>query len=224
MSTPMLIFNINLIEIAFVLLAMWTIYVVVEVLRRYNILRGEVARKSIHIGVGILFACLPIFMNRREIFATAALFFIAMVLLSGMFKLFKAYEDVSRWTIGQFLYPLGIMIVVFLFSDLHIYSFAVLVLALSDAAAAIIGTKFGDFHYHFFGGDKTIAGSLAFFTVTLTLLTIYVFSYGQVNTVTLIMIPVSAWFLTGVEAMFAGGFDNLAIPVFAALILSAFTV
>lgn len=218
----MTFFHVNLLSIAFVLLAMWSIYLVVEVLRRSNILKGELARKSIHIGVGILFASLPLFMNRREIFATAAIFFLAMVILSGVLKLFSAYEDVSRWTIGQFLYPVGIMAVLFMFSDLHIYTFAVLILALADAAAALVGTKFGDIHYHFFGGNKTIAGSLAFFTVTLSLLTIFTFSFGTVTPLVLIMIPVSAWFLTGVEAVFAGGFDNLAIPVFAALILNAF--
>lgn len=220
----MIILGINLFHIAFVLLAMWSIYVITEVLRRSNIIRGELARKSIHIGVGILFASLPLFMNRREIFVTTALFFVAMIVLSGVLKLFKAYEDVSRWTIGQFLYPLGIIIVVFLFRDLRIYSFSVLILALADAAAALIGTKFGDVHYHFFGGDKTITGSLAFFTVTLVLVTIFAFSYGHPNTLALVMLPVTAWFLTGVEAVFAGGFDNLAIPVFAALILNAFMI
>jgi phytol kinase len=218
------ILGINLINIVFVLLAMWTIYVVVEVLRRNNILRGELARKSIHIGIGLLFASLPFFMNRREIFAVTAIFFVGMVVLSGMMKLFTAYEDVSRWTIGQFLYPLGVMMVVLMSSDPYIYSFSILILALADAAAALVGTRFGDTHYHFFGGDKTIAGSLAFFTVTLTLITIYVFSHGELSPVALVMIPVSAWFLTGVEALIAGGFDNLAIPVFAALILNAFTV
>ncbi len=220
----MIILGVSLIKILFVMLAMWSIYVIVEVLRRADILRGELARKSIHIGVGILFACLPLFMNRREIFATAAIFFLAMVILSGVLKLFSAYEDVSRWTIGQFLYPLGIMTVVFMFRDPHIYTFSVLILALADAAAALIGTRFGDFHYHFFGGDKTIAGSLAFFTVTLLLLTLFVFSYGEPSSLALIMIPFSAWFLTGIEAVFARGFDNLAIPIFAALILNAFTV
>lgn len=218
------ILGVSPLNIIFALLAMWTVYVVVEVLRRADILRGELARKSIHIGIGLVFAALPLFMNRREIFLIAAIFFVAMVLLSGMFKLFTAYEDVSRWTIGQFLYPLGIMFVVLLFDDLKIFSFSVLILALADAAAALVGTRFGEMHYHFFGGDKTIAGSLAFFTITLTIITIYVFSFGAVTPLALVMIPVSAYFLTAVEALIAGGFDNLAIPIFAAMILNAFTV
>jgi len=220
----MTILGISPLTIVFVLLAMWSIYVVVEVLRRTNVLHGELARKSIHIGIGLLFASLPLFMNRREIFATAAFFFIAMVLMSGVFKLFTAYEDVTRWTIGQFLYPLGIMLVLFLFSDPYVYSFSILILALADAAAALVGKAYGDFHYHFLGGDKTIIGSLAFFSVTLAIITIYVFSHGEVTPLTLAMIPISAWFLTGIEALIAGGFDNLAIPLFAALILNAFTV
>jgi len=220
----MIILGVSLLKIAFVMLAMWSIYVLIEVLRRNNIVYGELARKSIHIGIGVLFACLPLFMNRREIFATAAIFFLAMVLLSGVLKLFSAYEDVTRWTIGQFLYPLGIMLVIFFFDDPYIYSFAVLILALADAAAALVGTAFGQIHYHFLGGDKTIIGSLAFFTVTLTIITIFVFSFGSVSPLALVMIPISAWFLTGIEALIAGGFDNLAIPLFAALILNAFTV
>ncbi len=220
----MVIYGVNILSIVFVLLMMWSIYLVVEVMRRHDIVRGELARKSIHIGIGLLFAFMPLFMNRREMFATAALFFVAMVVLSGFLKLFSAYEDVSRWTIGQFLYPLGVMLIIYFFEDTKIYSFSVLILALADAAAAIAGHYFGVLHYHILGGNKTILGSVAFFTVSLTIITVYVFSFTEVTLLALIMIPVSAWFLTGVEAVLAGGFDNLAIPVLSALILSAFSI
>jgi phytol kinase len=216
------ILGISVIKIVFVLLLLWTVYLIVEIFRRSGKVHGELARKCIHIGVGLVLATLPVFMRRREILATNAVFLVGMIVFSGLLHWFKAYEDVRRWTLGQFFYPIGVSLVAVFFADPYVYSYAVLVLAISDGAAAIFGTAFGRKHYHLLGGDKTWIGSLAFFLTCATILATYVVLLGQISPLAIAMIPVAAWFLAGVEGVFAGGFDNLAVPVAAAFILQSF--
>jgi phytol kinase len=134
--------------------------------------------------------------------------------------MFHRYEDVGRWTIGQFLYPLSLMLVVLFFRDLTVYSFAVLVLALSDGFAAVIGKTFGRRKYYVPGGYKTFIGSMTFFLITFTLLCVYLILETNAGVIALIPAVVYAAFLTIVEGGIAGGFDNLAVPLVTAVLLS----
>jgi dolichol kinase len=200
-------------------LVFWVIYIIVEALRRYGYVQGEAGRKAIHIGIGIFIASMPVFATRTEIIVVNGLFFLGLLALSGL-KLIKAYEDVDRWTIGQFLYPLSIIMSAFLFEDALVFSFAVLELALADGFAALIGKKFGENSvYHIPGGIKTFVGSATFFVVTLALILTYASIESDFTPLLGVTIVGGAFTLTVVEGIIAAGFDNLALPVLMGVIL-----
>ena len=208
------------------------IYIAVDGVARLGHIRGEYGRKAIHITVGIFAASFPIFMNRTEIFIFHGMFFVFIVgmsLAADVFKTqpwavrfkpgqlladaFDRYEDVSRWTIGQFLYPLSLMLVVLFFNDLLIYSFSVLVLALADGFAAVIGKPFGKKIYYVPGGQKSVIGSLTFFLITFTLMCVYLMIVTDAGAIALIPAVIYATVLTIIEGGIAGGIDNLAVPL-----------
>lgn len=213
--------RLDIVIMIFCSLVVWVILLLVEVVRRLNIIRGEEARKSIHILVGIFIATWPIFMTRPQIIAMNLLFFVGLILLSGTWHLFKALEDVQRWTLGQFLYPIGVILVTLITRDQYVYAFSVLVLALADAFAAIVGKRYGKRFYHILGGNKTFIGSLTFFLVCCTVIGSYAFLRYEFGIYPLAVMFAGSAFLTFIEAMFAGGFDNLAVPAMAALMLQS---
>ena len=230
---------IDFINLFLAILAVGSIYTAVDGLSRLGILSGEYGRKAIHIGVGVWASTFPLFMNRTEIFVFHGMFFVGIVALSlasdfvrnnsiaqqyaiGRFlaNLFERYEDVSRWTIGQFLYPLSLLLVVFIYDDLAVYSFAVLLLALGDGFAAVIGKPFGRIIYFVPGGKKSLLGSFTFFSITLTLLVVYTLMHGSGDVLAPALVIVYSFILTLAEGLVAGGFDNLTVPVLGAVFLS----
>lgn len=211
----------NLFTLGFSYLVMIAIYVTVDGMRRLQIIKGEYGRKAIHMSVGLLMALQPVFMSRTGIAVFNGMFFVGIIVLSGMFKFFSAYEDVQRWTIGQFLYPLSLLLLIFMYSDMRVYSFSVLVLALADGMAAVMGKWHGKKRYYVPGGYKTWLGSATFFAITFVLLSIFVILEASITPYTIAVIIIGSFFLTTVEGLIAAGFDNLAVPFFTAILLQS---
>ncbi len=231
--------RLGLINLGLAMVVAFGIYVIVDGLSRIGKVKGEYSRKAIHITLGIFVATFPIFLNRTEIFVFHGMFFVGLVCLSlisefikshkralnnraGAFlaEIFNRYEDVKRWTIGQFLFPLSLLFVVLLYDNMMIYSFSVLMLALADGFAAVIGKAFGKKRYYVPGGYKTYIGSLTFFLIAFTLLGIYVLIATDASLWALIPAAVYAAFLTISEGAIAGGFDNIAVPILTAILLN----
>lgn len=208
-------------EIIYVGLGIGSILIAVEIMNRRGLLHPEFARKSIHISVGLLLAALPVFMTRPQIFLTNMAFLVGVVVLTGWLQIFKAVHSVKRWTIGEFLYPLAGALIALTYDDLRIYTVSIMILALSDGFAGLIGRQFGGDGYKVWGGTKSIPGNLAFLAWTLYIMVIFVavFIPGASSYIWLVAIA-SALFLTVVESLFGGGFDNLAVPISTAIIAS----
>ena len=183
-------------------------------------MRGEFSRKFIHIGSGILIATMPAYMNRYEIIVTSGLFFLGLVVLSGFLHWFKSIEDVKRVTWGQYIYPLSVMLLAFMFEDPLIFSFAVLELAFADGLAAIVGSYLPHKKYHIPGGFKTYVGSGAFFMVSIVLLSAFVLLHGTTSVLAFPYIILVAIVMTFLEGIVAGGLDNFVVPISMGLMLS----
>lgn len=231
--------SIDFFSLSLAIIVVGALYTMVDGIGRLGFLSGEYGRKAIHISVGVWSAMFPLFLNRTEIFVFHGMFFVGIVSLSlvsdffrnnqiaqqhklGKFvaSIFDRYEDVSRWTIGQFLYPLSLLLVVLLYDDLAVYSFAVLTLALADGFAAVIGKPFGRIIYNVPGGHKSLLGSFTFFCLAFTLFVIYALVHTDVTILTSGLVLVYAVVLTIAEGLAAGGFDNLTVPLLAAVFLS----
>jgi phytol kinase len=203
--------------------ALGFVLILVEYLKRHHQLEKEGARKAIHIAAGIILAILPLFMTRRQVAITNFSFFGGVWLLSGVWHVFTAVHAVRRWTIGEYLYPLGTGLVALLFTDLRVYAAAVLILAFSDGLAGLLGRTFGGEGYKIVGGTKTILGNAVFFTTTLVILATFWWLSSPAEEAIVSVLPiliVGSLLLTTVEAALAGGFDNLAVPLAAAWVAS----
>ncbi len=231
--------RIDIINLILSIIVAAGIYATIDGTARLGRLSGEYGRKAIHISIGIFAASFPVFLSRTEIFVFHGMFFVGIVVLSlssdmvrtnswaqrwkasrFLATMFERYEDVSRWTIGQFLYPLALMLVVLFYDDLLIYSFSVLMLALADGFAAVIGRPFGRYIYYVPGGHKSLIGSATFFLISFTLLCVFLIIETEAGALALVPAVVYATLLTIVEGGIAGGFDNLAIPLLTAVLLN----
>jgi len=213
--------DINLVALVFSSLVIWSVFLITETMQRRFRLGAENARKIIHILSGFFFASMPTFSSRADIVAFGALFLVGVLLFDGYFYRFSALRDVRRWTLGQYLYPLAIILTAVLFDDPIVISFSILILALADGFAAVIGQRFGRAHYHLFGADKTYLGSSVFFLVSLAVMFLYLAAYGTNDVLSVLLAISGAFSLTLVEGCVCSGLDNLLVPPLTGMILMA---
>lgn len=149
------------------------ILLVSEVLWRRQIMRGEYARKFVHIATGCFVAFWPLFLSWR-IMQMIALLFLATIIVarslnryveSDLYKrsrrlwftrwwyhlleiyrqlnIFHATFEGGRKTNGEELYAIGIFVAALLSRESWIFTLAILTLTLSDGLAAVLGTAYG---------------------------------------------------------------------------------
>jgi dolichol kinase len=182
-----------------------------ELLRRRGV-GAETTRRLVHVVGSLLALPLPILVGVRP-GVVMAVGLAGLLALSRRRGVLGSVNDVERTTVGAVVFPLGIALVAVVASDYAQYCFGVLVLGFADAAAGWVGARTG----HPLRGwptSKSVAGSTAFFVVTLTLAVAFRIALG--GDLTLVLVP-SALAVTVVEALLARGWDDLAVPSAAAL-------
>ncbi len=123
-------------------------------------------------------------------------------------------HGVERKSYGELLLALSVgFIFYFSVGKIVLYVLPIAVLTLSDAAAALIGTRYGRKHFAVEAGTKSLEGVAMFFMVTwiLGMVLLLMTDIGRVNVVLLSL--VIAAFGALVEADSWRGFDNLFVPV-----------
>jgi len=196
------------------------IFIVVEIIAARLRPPSEVSRKLSHILAGIGAACLPFVLSFSQI-AFLGLLFIPAVFISMRSNMFKSIHGVTRSTYGELYFPLAIAICSFLFPDRLFFTYAVLVLGVSDALASLIGTRYGHPKRRGKKSSKTVAGSVAFFVSAAIIGAglLIAINGTQVVAATIWSILLAA-ILTFIEARSHKGLDNLTIPISAAALLS----
>jgi len=186
----------------------------------------ETKRKIIHVLTGLISLSFPwlfsgplpvIFMIAASLVTMAALRTPAM----KNHSMSTTLHDVQRKSFGDFYILISIA---FLFAhsvgNPALYVLPLTVIALSDTASALIGTKYGKKRLAIFDGEKTIEGSAAFFIVTLLVSLILLMLLTDIAEVNLIILSVIiAAFCTFVESDSWKGLDNLFVPVGAHILL-----
>jgi phytol kinase len=190
----------------------------VEIITKKFKLNKESSRKIVHVLAGIAAACLPFFMSFHEIM-WLSLLFIPVMLLSKRINFFSSIHDVKRTTYGEVYFPLAILLTALLFPHRVVYIYGLLVMALSDGFASILGQKYGRHTFSLLGSHKSYFGSLVFLIITLVLGIFALHAIGA-NSVQVIELSVLlAGLLTISEAGLSYGLDNLIIPVLASFLL-----
>jgi len=194
---------------------------------------NETFRKIVHIFNGVTLAALAFIVPLQFIIVWEAAFLILMSIgrymyLDGYFgkiawvRYIARLYDVDRVTYGEYLYPISAIIVVVLTNDKWIFAASILTLGLADAAAALVGKRYGKkTSYTILGQKKSLVGSTAFFIVALAV----VFAFTQfaepsinVSTVTVLWVTLAITFSENIGIY---GTDNLLIPLTAAYLFSA---
>ncbi len=192
-----------------------------QILWRQKIIKDEVARKFVHILVGIFVAFWPYFMSWQQIVCMSLLLLVGVV-VSRYGNVFKAVHGVSRKTQGDVLFPVGIGLSALLMPAPIIFTAAILHVALADGLAAVIGKQYGSFRYTIRNHVKSFVGSAVFYiTSTLIIVAVIIVSGA---TITWPVVPLIIWLplaATVVENMAIGGLDNIFVPLLIIVALQA---
>ncbi len=180
----------------------------------------ETTRKLIHVTHGLVLLAL-IFLTGRWLIVAAEVIFFILAIIARRYKLFKSQHDVGRKTWGEFFFPLGVIAVLLLGAPRWVFILAILHLGFADAAAALIGKRYGKNNtYTVFGQKKSVAGSSAFYIVSVILvgfaLVISPSAINSTNNMSIYMLPLMT---TVAENLGAFGSDNLLIPLAIVILL-----
>jgi phytol kinase len=131
----------------------------------------ELPRKLMHIGTGLLTLAIPwLFRENWPVLLLGATSLTAMTALrllpalrAGTGQILHA---VQRESLGELCFPVSVTVLFVLAKgDWVLFTIPMLVLTLADAAAALIGVRYGHNRYRAADGRKSREGSAAFFAV-----------------------------------------------------------
>lgn len=193
-----------------------------EVLLRNKIIKGEGARKFVHIFAGSTIAFLPFFVSYNWI-AILGLAFIAVNLVNRYTSLFNAIHTIKRRSYGDILFGASVAVCAVLNIPEWIFATAILQVSISDGLAGLIGVKYGRNPYKILGHKKTFAGSWAFAISSLVLIVIAgrfgdLSSFYNLNALIMIT-PIT---LTLIENISGYGTDNISLPLATIFLFSLF--
>lgn len=228
-KTYMLLFSISgFLTSSLLVLGFLALVLIGEYLRKKNILKGENARKFVHAFAGTWAALWPMFLDLRSIAVLCGLAAVAAILFRRL-SIFRSVYSVRRLSVGEILIGIGLALSALLANDGAVFSSAVLVIAWSDSAAAIVGLRYGKKKaFKILGSSKSLIGSSAFFASTVVVLMSYMYytlGSGMLSDPAQLIgaIGMSMFIsacLTVVELFGVYGVDNLTIPLFATIVLN----
>jgi phytol kinase len=192
-----------------------------EVLRRNRLASAEATRKLVHALSGLEAAAFPwLFTTAWSVLALAGSYALLMALTMKIGAL-PSVHGVQRRTAGGLYYPVAVgVLFAFVGHRPEVYVSAILVLALADPAAALVGRPWGRTRYHLFGGTRSVEGSLAFGLCALVSLPLSLGLLTSLDPVAVLLWSLHvAGLATGLEALSPHGSDNLTIPLGCALAL-----
>jgi len=209
-----------------------------EILRKIFRFDPEVTRKVIHISVGVAVFPAPLIFSSSIPVIAVAIFFIVVNFLSLRVKLFKGMDSVARQTYGTVYYPLAFLILVISFWRNYpaLISISMVILAIGDAVAAIVGESVKSAKiYNLTGDKKSVQGSVAMFVssflivfISLIFMNASKLWWGDVLNLSVdkifLISFLTALFVAVVEGLGSYGFDNLFVPLASAFMLHALVI
>jgi dolichol kinase len=215
----MVLFLISLAPVGLILLLS-------EFLWRKKIVKGERARKFIHILAGMWMAFWPFYISFKAIAVFGALATVVLI-YSRLTRLFHAIYAVKRRTYGDILFAITLVLCALLGQEPWIFTVSILFMALADGGAAVVGRYYGINNQYFVFGKrnlrKSIAGTAAYVVLAYVSIAIGYTLGGQdvmqsYVVICFLFLPFSAALLENVTPY---GIDNLAMPLFATLLLNS---
>jgi phytol kinase len=197
------------------------ILVLAELLRSHWGVRAEATRKLVHVLSGLVGAAFPWLFATPWSVASLTASYALLMAWTRRGGWLRSVHGVDRRTRGGVCYPAAVALVFWLAHERpEVYVPSILVLALGDAAAALVGRAYGDTRYRTLGGVKSVEGSLAFLVVALPCVYVPLLLMTSLSPLPLLLCSINVALLTcGLEALAPDGSDNLLIPTACCLAL-----
>jgi phytol kinase len=191
-----------------------------------HIIVRELKRKALHICVGLTALSFPLFLNETWMVITALGLVVAWLVAVRQIPALRRYfgsvlHDIKRESLGEIYFAISIGGLLLLTQDEPIlFAIPILILALADAFAAIVGKVVPIGPLVGIASGKTVAGCTAFFVVAFIVSFWSLVAIGDVQTVHALTVATALAITTCVtEAISRRGVDNLLVPAMAYLIL-----
>jgi len=195
-----------------------------ELLHRKFKFKPEQSRKFLHVSGGLMCLLFPsIFTSHWWLLILATIAFI-ILLITYRRKMLPSVHQTKRYSLGSVLFPIPVYLC-FAFAEWQHNSlfYYISLLAIADTSAEIGGNLWGHLTKRFFGGQKTLAGTLCFLFTSLIVCFIWlnVVSLFPVQEALKIIFIISV--STAItETITLHGWDNLSVPAVAVVMLWVF--
>lgn len=190
-------------------------------------LTPEVQRKIIHVATGLYALTIPLmFKESWPVFLLVSLSIATMLVMRrsrfASDGIASALHAVKRRSYGEIYLSLAIGFLFFRSQGQPVlYVLPILVLTLSDAAAALVGSAYGRKVFLIADGVKSLEGSIACFVVTWLVAMIALLLIADIPKINVVVLSfLVAAFGTLIEADSWRGLDNLFVPIGVHLLLA----
>jgi phytol kinase len=199
------------------------VFTVAEVMYHLFKVKAELTRKFVHASSGVISLLFPILLTNHWLVLLLCGSFALILWVSLKYNFLSSIHLVGRVTCGSFIFPLvvyGSFLAYIHFGSLSFFFIPILILALCDPIAALIGKKYPRGIYTVFNHSKTLSGSFAFMGLASIISFVALkMSSGQTLGVILVQTLIISLATTFSEAISHKGFDNFTIPGSAILVL-----
>jgi len=199
--------------------------VTAELWRRFGSPNPEHTRKLVHLGGGIACLFFPFLVESPWVVLGMSLPLTALFVAGSRFGFLKSLHGVERRSRGAEYYPLSVFLVFLMtLGRPWLYLAAVLVLAVGDAFAALIGSRYGVIRYEVEDERKSLEGSLVFLVIAFLAIHLPTLLLTDLpRPVCVLAALLVAALVTGFEAISLEGADNLFVPFAVVVILGKIT-
>lgn len=218
--------KVDLANIALLAIAFLVLFTSGEYLYRVRKVKGELTRKWVHFGTGALTLLFPLLLSSHWSVLILCSAFALILMLSLQVDFLPSINAIERISYGSLCYPLAVYVVFVLYERsmmkgnweggmLTWFYMPILILAISDPLAALVGSRTGWKPFKIWNSKKTLAGSLTFF-ISAWILTSVLIGWSQVPLQPLLSVvapPIIALAATLAEAVTGKGLDNLTVPL-----------
>ncbi len=208
-------FKDDLAGLAMISMAIVALLGLVELASRLWPLPREGTRKAAPVGSGLVLLSVPWLVRHPETLMALAIVFSGGLTAARRLGLLASVHGVARRTDGVLLFPLAVALVYALSGRQPVqYCIPLLILAISDSAAALVGQRFGTFRYNVGPAKRSLEGNVAFVVTALALTWALLLAWGAGGVVDCGLIAAAVALASGgLEAVSGRGWDNLTVPV-----------
>lgn len=196
-----------------------------ELWRRLGSPPPEWTRKLVHLGGGLVCLFFPFLIESPWVVLAMAAAMTALFAAAARAGGLRSLHAIERRSRGAEYYPLAIFLVFLLARGRpFLYVAAVLVLAVADAGAALVGSRYGVVRYEVEEETKSLEGSLVFLVLAFLAVLLPALLLADLEpAVAVLAALLVALLVTGFEAISLRGADNLFVPLAVAVVLGKIT-